>query len=150
MMEQFQEREHIEEYNKAGYFKFKDNYGYEPDNVYVEVLRSERIQVTVSTFDNVFKRGSYKFNYKELTMMANMIKLAWQNCSTNYKCSIMSNNKNIVVKTEKAKAEMEKNKHMTIKVNDVCLFYGLDIEDSRRLYKLIAQIINRNGSACLE
>lgn len=137
-------------FNKAGYFKYTDHYSSEPDNVYIEVLKRERIKISVSTFDNVYQRGKYILNYKELKILLNMIKLAWQNYSTNYKCTIMSNNKNITVKTEKTRKELERNKHMTIKINDVCIFYGLDIEDSRNLYRLIVQILNHDSSNFLD
>lgn len=142
-------QEQLEEYNKAGFFKYTDHYSLEPDNVYIEVLKRERIKITVTTFDNVYQRGKYILNYKEIRMMLNMIKLAWQNCSFNYRCAIISNNKTIQVKTEKSRIELEKNKHMIIKFNEVCMFYGLDIEDSRKLYSILVQILNHGGSKYL-
>ena len=82
-------------------------------------------------------------------MLANMIKLAWQNPTINFNCAINSNKKIIAVKTEKSGVKLEKNKHMTIKINDKCIAYGFDINDSRRLYKTIAQLLNKKGSTLL-
>lgn len=135
---------------KSGYFRYTDHYTSEPDNIFISTLTTRsKTRILVTTYDNVFKRGEFLLNDKELTMLANMIRLAWQNHSSSFDCSIDSNSKHIRVYTSSTNAKVEKNKHMTIKINDKLIAYGLDINDSRRFYKTLAQLINKKGSSVL-
>lgn len=142
--------EQKEKLKQCGFFRYKDHYSNEPDLIYVSNITSQsKLKIRTTTFDGVFKRGEYVLNKNELTILTNMIKLAWQNNSCNYSCTISSNNKVITVKTEKSRTKLEKNKHMTIKINDICMAYGLDINDSRRFYKMLAEFINKKGSTVI-
>lgn len=135
---------------KSGFFRYTDHYTNEPDNIFISTITTRnRTRILVTTYDGIFTRGEFLLNDKELTMLANMIRLAWQNHSTNFDCSIDSNKKNIRVYTGSTNLKLEKNKHMTIKINDKLIAYGLDINDSRRFYKTLAQLINKKGSSVL-
>ena len=145
----FDNKESIKTINRSGYFRYTDHYSAEPDNIYISTLnKSRKVNIIVTTHDGIFTRSSYLLNKNELIMIANMIKLAWKNPTTSYISSIISNNKEIEVKTEKAKIKSLK-KHLTIKINNKIVIYGFDIEDSRRLYKLLADLINKEGSGLL-
>lgn len=138
------------DYKKSGYFKYTDHYSNEPDNIFFSTITTQsKTRLIVSTSDGIFKKAAFTLSNNELNMLANMIKLAWQNPTINFNCAINSNKKIIAVKTEKSGVKLEKNKHMTIKINDKCIAYGFDINDSRRLYKTIAQLLNKKGSTLL-
>lgn len=135
---------------KSGYFKYTDYYSYIPDNIFVSTITSNsKTRIKVTTGDGVYVRGDYLFNNKELKMLLRMIALAWQNHSTNFICGFESNKKNIVVKTESSLVDMERNKHMNIRINSKTIIYGLDINDSRRLWKLLQDILLHRQSAIL-
>lgn len=133
---------------KSGYFRYTDHYTAEPDNIFISTTTTRnRVRILVTTFDNIFKRAEFLLNDKELTMLAHMISLAWQNHSNSFDCSLDSHSKHIRVYTASSNAKIERHKHMTIKINDKLIAYGLDINDSRRFYKMLAQLINKKGSS---
>lgn len=133
---------------KNGYFRYTDHYTNEPDNIFVSTTTTRsRVRILVTTFDNIFKRADFLLNDKELTMLAHMISLAWQNHSNSFDCSLDSNSKHIRVYTASSNAKIERHKHMAIKINDKLIAYGLDINDSRRFYRMLAQLINKKGSS---
>lgn len=138
------------ELKRSGYFKYTDHYFNQPDNIFFSTITTQsKTRIIVTTHDGIFKKAAFILNNNELSILANMIRFAWQNSTTNFNCAINSNNKVISVKTEKSAIKLEKNKHMTIKINDKCIAYGFDINDSRRLYKTIAQLLNKKGSFLL-
>lgn len=138
------------ELKRSGYFKYTDHYSNQPDNIFFSTITTQsKTRIIVTTHDGVYKRAAFTLNNNELSVLANMIRFAWQNPTTNFNCAINSNNKIIAVKTEKSDVKLEKNKHMTIKINDKCIAYGFDINDSRRLYKTLAQLLNKKGSTLL-
>lgn len=138
------------ELKRSGYFKYTDHYSNQPDNIFFSTITTQsKTRIIVTTHDGIFKKAAFLLNNNELNILANMIKFAWQNSTTNFNCTISSNNKVISVLTEKSAIKLEKNKHMTIKINNKCIAYGFDINDSRKLYKTIAQLLNKKGSFLL-
>lgn len=147
---QFEEITVKSTYKTHGFFYYTDHYSNEPDLIYISTVNNRsKTKIKTMTFDGIFKRGEYYLSPQELTMLANMICLAWKNNTVNYSCTIESNKKTITVKTEKAFTKLERNKHMSIIINNVCMAYGFDINDSRRFYKMLAEIINRKSSTLL-
>lgn len=140
----------VKQKKKSGFFKYTDYYSHQADNIFISTITSQRkVRIHVTSPDGIYTRGNYLLNDNELKMILNMITLAWQNHGTDYICGITSNKKHIVVKTEKSTVKMEKNKHMTIKINNKIMAYGFDINDSRRLYKLLRDLYFKKESDLL-
>lgn len=146
-LEQIEEKKVLK---RSGYFKYTDHYSYDPDNIFISTITSNnKTRLRVTTGDGIFTRGDYLFNDKEIKMLLNMIALAWQNHSNTFSCSFDSHKKNVVVKTQASSVKMERNKHMNIRINDKTIIYGLDINDSRRLWRLLRDLLNHKQSDML-
>lgn len=136
----------------SGYFRYSEHYTYDgADNIYISMLDNNKVKIMVTTPDNVYTRSNFIFNKNELQTIAEAISLSWKNNSTNFKTEINSNRKHIIISTMISKNTIdkykyEKNKHLSIKVNNKTIIYGFDIKDSRRLYKLLIDLVKYGRS----
>lgn len=136
----------------SGYFKYTEHYSYDgADNIYISMLK-DKVKIIVTTPDNVFTRSNFTLNMNQLLIIANSITLAWKNNSVNFNTEFNSCGKHISIYTSLSKNntidgyKYDKNKHLSIKINNKTVIYGFDINDSRRLYKLLIELIKYGKS----
>lgn len=136
------------EYKDTGIFMYTDHYNTVGDRISVHTIdKSDDVKIEIAnSLPEGYRRYRYSLNKDELAVMIKIIQLVWQNKNTFNNFTFQSGNKVITIKTEKSLVELEKNKHMTIKVNDRPIVYGLDIKDSRRFYKLLVDLVTKKKS----
>lgn len=136
----------------SGYFKYTEHYCCDgADNIYISMLK-DKVKIIVTTPDNIFTRSNFTLNMNQLLIIANSITLAWKNNSVNFSTEFDSYGKHIIIYTNLNKKntidgyKYDKNKHLSIKINNKPIIYGFDINDSRRLYKLLIELIKYGKS----